>query len=194
MAVFEVADKITRANEGGWQNDPSDRGNGPNGYGTYRGIASKIHPSWKGWPVVAAELAKLGQQPPYGTKAYREFVKALNGALAANDALQTMVCAFYKANFWDVLRLDEFKSQQVANKVYDSGVNQGTGTAAMILQRILGVMPDGSIGPVTIAAANKWDGVELAAKFKEARVAKYKALVTARPDQAKYLSTWIERC
>jgi lysozyme family protein len=194
MASFEIADRVTRSNEGGWQNDPDDRGNDSAGHGTYRGIASKIHPAWKGWPIVSEELAKLGQQPPCGTKAYREFTRKVDAALAPNEALQDMVCKFYKANFWDVLRLDDFASQELANKLYDSAVNQGPGTAAMILQRILGVMPDGSIGPVTIAAANKRDGTKLAAEFKDARIAKYKALASARPDQAKYLSTWIARC
>jgi len=194
MANFEIADKITRGNEGGWQNDPADRGNSRNGLGTYRGIASHFHPAWKGWPIVAAEIAKLGPQPKYDTKAYYAFARSLNSVLAANDALQAMVRSFYKVNFWDALRLDDFKSQELANKVYDSSVNQGTGAAAIMLQKVLGVTVDGGIGPVTLAAVNKQDGAELAEKFKHARIAKYKRLVEARPDQAKYLDVWLARC
>lgn len=194
MAKFDIAFDITNGNEGGWQNDPDDTGNADNGLGTYKGIASKHQPGWKGWAAVRAALVGAGGQPQHGTKAYREYQKTVNSVLAANADLQASVRSFFKTSFWDVNRLDEFASQEVANKVYDSGVNQGTGTAAMLLQKVLGVMPDGSIGPVTIGAANKRNGAELAEAFKQARIAKYKALVTARPEYTKFLSEWVGRC
>jgi lysozyme family protein len=194
MAVFEIAFGITNGVEGGWQNDPHDTGNASNGLGTYRGVASAKQSTWQGWPIVKAALANMTAQPAYGSKAYYAWVKTLNGVLAANSALQAMVRDFYQVNFWNVNRLDDLASQTVANKVYDCGVNQGTGTAAIILQKCLGTKPDGDIGPVTIAAANKMDGPTLAQTFKVARIAKYKAIVAANPSDARYLDEWISRC
>jgi len=194
MADFKIAFRITGGNEGGWQNDPHDTGNSANGLGTYRGIASAKQPGWKGWPVVQTAISAAGKQPVYGSQPYKAWVVSLNGVLSANEALQALVQSFYKSNFWDVNRLDDFISQEVANKVYDSGVNQGTGTSAMILQKCLGVMPDGNVGPVTISSANKMDGTKLAEDFKQARIAKYKALVVARPEYSQYLTNWISRC
>ena len=159
-----------------------------------KGIASAKQPNWKGWPIVKAEIDRLAPRPGFETKAYREWVHKLNGVLAANASLQQMVRKFYRLNFWDVNRLGELSSQAVANKVYDCGVNQGAGTAAMILQHCLGVDPDGCIGPVTIAAANKRDGAELAEAFRTARVVRYRELVASRPQYAQYLDEWISRC
>jgi lysozyme family protein len=194
MAEFYVADAITRRNEGGWQNDPDDRGNDAQGRGTYCGVASKIHPNWRGWPIVKAAIDGMTQQPHFGTGAYYSWVKTLNKTLAANSTLQSLVDSFYKANFWDVLRLSDFASQETANKIYDSAVNQGTGTAAIILQQVLGVKADGGIGPVTIAAANARDGHELAQAFKVARIARYRKLVKDNPQLAKFESVWVSRC
>ncbi|OHD23509.1 MAG: hypothetical protein A2Y38_12160 [Spirochaetes bacterium GWB1_59_5] len=194
MASFEIADRITRANEGGWQNDPNDRGNAASGLGTYRGVASRIHPGWKGWSIISDVILDLSPQPRFGTALYRAWVKKLNSVLHANEALQELVRSFYKTNFWDALRLDEIKSQAVANKVYDAGVNQGTGTAAVLLQRVLGAAADGQIGPITLALANKQNGDQLAEKFKQARIAKYQRIVEKNPTQAKYLDIWVARC
>lgn len=194
MADFQTAFGITNGNEGGWQNDPHDTGNDTAGRGTYKGIASAKQPQWKGWAIVKAAIDRMSAQPPFGTAPYRDWVHRLNVALAANADLQRMVGDFYRVNFWDVNRLGELSSQEVANKVYDSGVNQGTGTAARILQSCLDVDQDGAIGPITIAAANKRDGAELAEAFRAARVAKYQQLVEAHPEDARYLDDWIARC
>lgn len=194
MASFDVADEISRANEGQWQNIAADRGNAANGYGTYRGIASKIHPKWKGWPIIAAEIAKKRPQPEYGTKEYRAWVKELNTALNANGELQDMVRSFYKANFWDALRLDDFRSQGAANQIYDSAINRGVGTAAILLQKIIGVMADGVVGPVTIKAANKLRDNELEALYRAARKADYERIIRINPALAQFRRTWLARC
>lgn len=194
MAKFEIADSITRRVEGGWQNDPEDTGNDRRGNGTYKGLASAKQPHWKGWPIVAAAIEAMPPQPRYGTKAYYAWVEKLNAALEANSALQDMVTSYYRANFWDVNRLGDLKSQGCANHCYDHGVNRGVGTAAILLQKTLGVMADGNIGPVTIAAANKLRDNELESMYRKARRADYKRLVKANPSLAQYEDTWMGRC
>jgi lysozyme family protein len=194
MSDFKPAFTITNGTEGGWQNDPNDNGNAANGLGTYRGIASAKQQVWHGWSVVKAAIVSMTKQPLYDTDAYHLWVHKLNATLAANTALQTMVLSFFESGFWDVNRLGDLASQAVSNKVYDSGVNQGTGTAARLLQECLGVAVDGDVGDKTLAAANALDGTALAQTFKLARIAHYRETVAKNPNDAQYLDDWISRC
>ena len=47
MADFEIAYGETEIREGGYVNDPADRGGE-----THRGVARKFHPKWPGWKIV----------------------------------------------------------------------------------------------------------------------------------------------
>jgi lysozyme family protein len=52
MADFKQAHSIVMNNEGGYANDPSDRGGE-----TYKGISRNNFPNWKGWKLI--DLHKL---------------------------------------------------------------------------------------------------------------------------------------
>jgi hypothetical protein len=194
MADFAVSDERLRRIEGKWQNIPGDGGNNKLGWGTYRGISSTHHPKWKGWPIIAAEIAKLPPQPEYGTKAYKDWVKELNASLEANPELQRLVGVFYRAEFWNKMSLDDMRSQGTADHVYCHGVNRGIGTAAILLQKLLGVKADGDIGPVTIKAANKMRDNELEALYRAARKADYERIIKINPALAQFRRTWLARC
>lgn len=194
MADFNAAYDKTMWNEGGWQNNPHDTGNDAAGRGTYKGIASAKQPKWKGWTTVKTAIDQIAPQPPYDSTPYNAWVRRLNLVLAADTDLQQLVRDFYRVNFWDLNRLSELASQAVADRVFDSGVNQGTGTAARLLQKCLGVEVDGSLGPLSIAAANKRDGSELAEAFRAARIENYQQLAKAQPKYAQFHDTWLERC
>ena len=47
MADFDIAYGETELREGGYVNDPVDRGGE-----THRGVARKFNPDWKGWALV----------------------------------------------------------------------------------------------------------------------------------------------
>jgi lysozyme family protein len=47
MADFEIAYGETELREGGYVNDPVDRGGE-----THRGVARKFHPDWSGWKII----------------------------------------------------------------------------------------------------------------------------------------------
>jgi len=64
--------------------------------------------------------------------------------------------AIYKRDYWDRLRGDELP-YPLAEFLFDFAVNSGVGAATKALQRALGVLPDGVIGPVTLAAARAKD-------------------------------------
>lgn len=144
MADFKIAYAVILRIEGGYVNDPRDRGGE-----TYAGIARKKNPNWGGWPIIDSLKGKS------------DFPRCLD-----NDTrIKVLKEGFYKTNYWDVLRLDDVVDANIAKKLFDISVNCGPGTAAKFLQRVLNVFNnrgklyadlkvDGQIGKVTIGALN----------------------------------------
>jgi len=70
----------------------------------------------------------------------------------------------YKRDYWDAIRGDDISlvSSEVAEKLFDIGVNMGTGIAVRFLQRALSVLckqsvsVDGIIGSLTIKALSDY--------------------------------------
>jgi lysozyme family protein len=60
----------------------------------------------------------------------------------------------------------------------DFAVNSGVSRAVIFLQEIVGVAPDGKIGPLTLEAIHKWDSVKLIEKLCANRLAFLKRLST----------------
>lgn len=75
----------------------------------------------------------------------------------------------YRALYWDAVKADQLPAA-VRFHVFDAAVNSGVSQAAKWLQRAVGVKDDGVIGPATIAAANRFTGSALAARFSGARL------------------------
>lgn len=59
----------------------------------------------------------------------------------------------YKNRYWDACRCDDLPSG-VDYCVFDTAVNSGKVRATKFLQSVVGAVPDGAIGPVTITSAN----------------------------------------
>jgi lysozyme family protein len=95
----------------------------------------------------------------------------------------------YRANEWAQLCGDALTSDAVAATLLSFAVNDGERFEARVLQRILGVTPDGAIGPVTVAAANAQDGPTLAGQLREAQAAHYRALAATNPNDQQYLGS-----
>lgn len=144
MANFYEAYQLTRKYEGGYANDKDDVGQE-----TYKGVSRRYHPSWPGWKIIDSYKGKS------------DFLNRVY----SDVELEKLVNAFYKTNFWDVNLLDEFSSQNIANEIFDTGVNMGHRRAATFLQRALNVLnkngklypdlvEDGVIGSGTLKALN----------------------------------------
>lgn len=61
---------------------------------------------------------------------------------------------------------------------FDAAVNQGTGTAARMLQEALGAAIDGEIGPETLAAAGRCECAAVLARYADIRRRRYRGLAT----------------
>ncbi|UPG72801.1 hypothetical protein MVG78_00940 [Roseomonas gilardii subsp. gilardii] len=81
----------------------------------------------------------------------------------------------YRARYWTPMRCADLPPG-VDLGVFDFGVNAGPSRAVKMLQRAVGVTADGSVGPITLAAARTLESERLIASFSEARLAYYRSL------------------
>ena len=85
------------------------------------------------------------------------------------QAPQATVLDVYRAKYWNAMRCDDLPAG-IDYCVFDYGVNSGLGRAIPLLQKTLGVAVDGSMGPLTIAAARGADPVALINRYQDARL------------------------
>lgn len=100
--------------------------------------------------------------------------------------------AILKEQYWDKWKADQIESQSVANILVDfvwaSGIN-----GIKKPQEMLGVVPDGVVGPKTLAAVNNRGSLSLFYQLKDLRIKFVEAIVKARPSQKKWLNGWKNR-
>jgi len=179
MADFNKAFDKTMGHEGGYVNDPDDVGGE-----TYRGIARRYHPQWEGWDVIDDTKPNI------------------------NDAeLDPHVRKFYEMKYWDVNQLDDFP-QDVAEEMFDTGVNMGIGRAARFLQECLNylnrngrlfddLVVDGDVGPATMNAlniiVNANDDHILLVMMNVCQGRHYMEYMSKSPTQEKFARGWFKR-
>ena len=121
MADFELAYGETEIREGGYVNDPVDKGGE-----THRGVTRKFHSDWPGWKIID----QIKSDHP------ADFKKRIND----NHELATLAKELYRKKYWTPIRGDELPNQHLANKVFDTGVNQGVGRSVRYLQEYLNLL------------------------------------------------------
>lgn len=152
-----------------------------NGY-TFMGIYEGAHPSWSGWEIVYSTL-----------KLYKDLEKA-SYECYQNIFLTDLVKEFYKANFWDKLRLDEIKSDRIADLIFKFGVNVGIKRAVRYAQMVANVRLDGIIGNNTINALNSLDSGYFEKRYKAEFIKFYEGLAKESPGRYNgLLKGWINR-
>lgn len=131
-SLAEIAIKKVLEHEGGFGADPRDPGN------------------WTGGKEGSGELK--------GTKYGISAARYPNLDIMNLNNLQAEV--LYRMDYWDACKCNELPPA-LAVMVFDAAVQHGAGTAEhdapAMLQRAIGSIPDGKIGPKTIEAAQKID-------------------------------------
>lgn len=123
MADFKIAFKRTGGFEGGWVNDPNDSGKE-----TAFGISRRYHPTWAGWRIVDEQKQKAN------------FPRNLS---QRKHELDPLIERFYRENFWNPIWGDKIRIQEVANTVYDFGVNAGVSKSIRINEKQFGLPETG---------------------------------------------------
>lgn len=119
MADFIKAFKRTVSKEGGYSNNPNDKGGE-----TYKGVTRKNYPNLELWKYIDYYKTKYGNT--YG----------LNKQLENIEEYQQEIQNVYKKNYWDKLLLDEVISQKIANELFDDAINRGTNAVITLIKRL----------------------------------------------------------
>ena len=103
------------------------------------------------------------------------------------DMSLNMAKIIYRYEYWN----DAFDQlpYPVAFQLFDAAVNSGPNTAAKWMQRALGVVVDGKIGPKTIEAAKAIDALKLVMLFNAARL----EFMTGLPAWLSFGKGWARR-
>ena len=137
MGSFIISYRKTAKIEGGYVNDPTDKGGR-----TYCGISQVMHPGWPGWTKIMVWIVAHGE-PSKG-----HIFNDISGL--DDDKL-----AFYKAQEWDELRLDEVAAQDWCDNLYDTAVNHGTETALHFVQDSLKIPHTKHMDDFTLQTINQ---------------------------------------
>lgn len=191
MADFTKAHQVLAEYEGGYSNDPADRGGE-----TYKGIARVFHPSWNGWALIDA--AKTSKRFPL--------------LLDESHDLQRLVLELYKREWWDRLALDSISHQGLATEIYEQAVNRGMAGVVQGVQRVCNALNydrktggpiyqdlsvDGRFGGRTLAALQtliaNGDAVIVIAALNADQASHYTTLALANPTQRKFMRGWLKR-
>ena len=191
MASFDIAYAPLKDFEGGYDNDPDDRGGE-----TYAGIARNFFPAWSGWKLID-QIKKNAKSKT-----------AINRACKVDHYL---VRAWYKTQWFDALGLGELP-QPLANEIFEQSVNLGKAGSGKKVQIICNaynylsgakklftdLKVDGAIGPKTLAAlkiilANKANAESLVHALNCMQGAHYLELAAKKFTQRKYTVGWMKR-
>jgi lysozyme family protein len=187
MATFDKAYTITLGHEGGYSNDPHDKGGE-----TYMGVARNFYPNWEGWSIIDSAKSENG----------------FPRNLSYKNKLTILVKGFYKENYWDKVGGDLIPDQSVANELFDTAVNMGVNKSIRFLQLGLNVLnrnqknysdvvEDGKFGNNTLTALNAClslgDGHYLVKVMNILQGANYISIMKNNPTQQRFARGWLNR-
>ena len=141
---------------------------GDRGGQTYGGIARNYNPSWPGWGFI-----DRGEEPPV-----------------------QLVYDFYRDAYWVPIRGDDLP-QRIADSIFNFAVNSSAPfrptLAVKLAQTVVGVTPDGALGPRTVTALNAVDEGLFIAHYTLAKIARYRDIVQRDRTQQKFFLGWVSR-
>lgn len=96
--------------------------------------------------------------------------------------------SIYKHDYWDPVGCDKLPPA-LRLLVFDCAVNQGQTVARKLLQKALGVIQDGILGPVTFDALKDINEMQIVDRYAKARLDRY----TSLPHWKHYGKGWSRR-
>jgi len=177
--------------EGGYVNDPVDRG-GATKYG------------------ISLRFLRAEGAIDEDADGYADFNLDLDGDIDGADIRKLTIGdarSLYKRSFWQAMDCDSWP-EPIGEMLFDQGVNGGALAAKKMLQqainavlragryRTIPLKVDGKLGDLTRSAfASMWQRhpEQLVIQYREAVKDRYLAIVRRNPSQAKYLKGWLNR-
>jgi len=183
---FDFALQHILKNEGGYVDDPDDRGGE-----TYRGISRKNFPEWLGWKFIDRYRRHLNKE------------KKMN----KNEKLQEFVKQFYYDKFWLKNKCDKIEkmSDKISLEIFDTAINCGSFRAITFLQKTINLLGnginietsiDGKIGNITIEKLDlllpKYERA-IYASLNYFQAKHYIDICEKNNSQYKYIRGWLTR-
>lgn len=166
MADIKILAPFILSYEGGFVNDPADRGGATNmgvTIGTWRSVG---YDKDGDGDIDVDDLRKLTR----------------------DDVIERVM----RPHYWNRWKADLIRSQSLANILVDwvwaSGVN-----GIKIPQRLLGVKDDGIVGPKTLEALNARDPQRLFSQIRASREEFIRGIVARNPSQKRFEAGWLRR-
>ena len=191
MAKFNEAFEKTAAIEGGYVFDPDDAGGE-----TYKGVSRRFNLSWKGWAKID-EIKRANSRKKKFDKVFEQ-----------DESLQKEVVLFYKEAYWDKFWGDAIPVQEIAEELFDTGVNMGVRRAVGFLQQGLNLLnrnqknyndifEDGFFGRNTLNGLEAYLKIDdLSYLLKVMNILQgmhYIEYMRKSPTQEKYARGWLKR-
>jgi lysozyme family protein len=173
MSDFNAAIPIILKHEGGWADDPNDKGGATN------------------WGVSLRYAKTLGLMLDIDGDG--DVDKDDMRALSREKAIE-----IYKMRWWDACGYAAINDQLVATKIFDMAVNMGPGAAHCIVQKGCNdcgatLKVDGQLGPVSKASINALNPTAVLEGIRQHQVEFYMSIVRRDPTQQRFLNTWLRR-
>lgn len=162
MTIDDVISGII-AREGGYVDDPADRGGS-----TKYGITARVLGEWRTLSRAATRL-EVRTMPEY----------------EARD--------IYRARYVVGPGFDKIADTALVAMLVDDGVLSGPVTAVKALQRALGQIEDGVLGGRTLAALGTANVSALRLALVKDRAIRFARIVQRDPSQAKFITGWLTR-
>lgn len=180
---FEIANKFTKAAEGGLSDVPEDLG-GITNHGVslvfLRGLAEESQANRE-------TLHRMQIRLPIT----REVIKTLTPDQATN---------LFRWQFWNLLHLDDRMPLRMACLIYDAAVNHGRAWGVKLAQRGYNAAgqgarldDDGVLGPLTRKALSSADTPAVHDAILKARRAYYEAIIAHDARQERFRRGWMNR-
>jgi lysozyme family protein len=174
MPDYRDAIKKVLQHEGGYVNNPADRG-GPTNWGVTQKTFNQYMSSVTGKPYQSTidEIKKM----PIGN-----------------------AITIYKSLYWDKMSGDKIRKYAVAAAIFDQAINRGTVAAVKQAQRVLknnfnypSIAEDGVMGAATITALNTIDEAKFLNSYLQESILAYNKIVQNNPSQSVFLNGWLKR-
>lgn len=166
MADINILFPFILSFEGGYVNDPDDRGGATN----------------KG--VTIATWRQVGYDKDGDGDIDTNDLRLLTDADVRDRVL--------RPHYWDRWKADYIRSQSVANLVVDWVWASGRHGITKV-QRVLGVKADGIVGPKTLEAINAREPRPLFEAIKAERRKFIRGIIASNPRQRKFEAGWLRR-
>ncbi len=165
MAKLDPLAKFILSFEGGYVNDPKDRGGATN-----MGVTIA---TWKAQGYDKNGDGKID-------------VKDLR-LISVADAINIM-----RKNYWNRWKADQINNQSLANTLVDWVWGSGK-NGIVIPQQMLGVTADGIVGPNTIKALNDVYAPAFFEKLRKRRLQYIDNIIRSNPSQKRFQAGWYRR-